>query len=62
MPHGLTYPFPRTSILETMRGLDLVVEQSLGHYYQISIRTKLAKIFETAEAPKPAKGRTDPKP
>jgi hypothetical protein len=37
---------PLTTILQTMRSLDLFSERSIGHYYAIDLRNKLAAIFE----------------
>jgi hypothetical protein len=52
---------PLVAILQTMRGLDLFSEQSLGHYYAIAIRNKLAAILEP-EVSKPAPVRAKRKP
>jgi hypothetical protein len=53
---------PLTAILQTMRGLDLFSEKSIGHYYSIAIRNKLWAILEPSVS-KPAikrKPRTAP--
>jgi hypothetical protein len=50
-----------TEILQTMRSLDLFSEKSIGHYYSVAIRNKLAAILEPA-AVKPAKAKLPPKP
>jgi hypothetical protein len=47
---------PMTTILNTMRGLDLFRESSLGLYYGIVLRNKLAAILEPLVS-KPAPGR-----
>ena len=41
---------PLRAILQTMRGLDLFSEQSIGHYYSIAIRNKLSAILEPADS------------
>jgi hypothetical protein len=41
---------PLTAILQCMRGLDLFAEKTLGHYYAIAVRNKLAAILEPADA------------
>ena len=41
---------PLTSILQTMRGLDLFSEQSLAHYLSLVLRNKLTAILNPAEA------------
>jgi hypothetical protein len=47
---------PLVSILQTMRGLDLFSEQSIGRYYSIAIRNKLWAILEpSVSKPAPAK-------
>jgi hypothetical protein len=54
---------PLVPILETMRGLDLFGENSLGYYYSIAIRNKLAAIMEPADRPasKPVQVKREPK-
>jgi hypothetical protein len=41
---------PLMAILQTMRGLDLFSERSLGCYYSIALRNKLAAILEPADS------------
>jgi hypothetical protein len=41
---------PLRAILQTMRGLDLFSEKSIGHYFSIALRNKLAAILEPADA------------
>jgi hypothetical protein len=41
---------PLTSILQTMRSLDLFSEQSLAHYLSLVLRNKLTAILNPAEA------------
>jgi hypothetical protein len=48
-------------VLETMRGLDLFSEKSIGHYYSIAIRNKLAAILEPV-VPMPAPLQAKRKP
>jgi hypothetical protein len=45
---------PLMKILETMRGLDLFREQSLGSYIAIALKNKLAKMLQPIEHSKPA--------
>jgi hypothetical protein len=52
---------PLTAILQTMRGLDLFSEKSIGHYYSIAIRNKLWAILEPSVS-KPAPVRAKRKP
>ncbi len=44
-----------------MRGLDLFSEESIGRYYAIAIRNKVAQILGPAVLPKPA-AKAKPKP
>jgi hypothetical protein len=53
---------PLVSLLETMRSLDLFSEKSIGHYYGIALRNKLAKILKPSALPKPVKVKAVPKP
>jgi hypothetical protein len=55
---------PLMSVLETMRSLDLFSEKSIGWYYSIAIRNKLAAILEPAARPatKPVQVKREPKP
>jgi hypothetical protein len=53
-------------LLQTMRGLDLFKESSLGHYYSIALRNKISAILDPL-VPKPAppvkvKGKRPTKP
>jgi hypothetical protein len=53
---------PLVSLLESMRGLDLFSEKSIGHYYGIALRNKLAKILKPSALTKPIKVKPVPKP
>jgi hypothetical protein len=55
---------PLVSILETMRSLDVFGANSLGHYYSIAIRNKLAAIMQPTDRPasKPVRVKRQPKP
>ena len=44
---------PLTSLLDTMRGLDLFKEESLGKYLGMVLRNKLAKMINGAPVAKP---------
>ena len=52
---------PLTAILQTMRGLDLFSEQSIGHYLSLVVRNKLVKILGPAVRPEP-KPKPKPRP
>ncbi len=52
---------PMTTLLRTMRGLDLFSENSIGHYYSIALRNKLSAILEPLVS-KPARVRAKRKP
>jgi hypothetical protein len=46
---GSTPEPPLVSLLETMRGLNLFSEKSIGNYLGISLRNKLAAAFAPAD-------------
>jgi hypothetical protein len=43
---------PLMALLQTMLDLDVFQSGEIGHYYFLSLRNRLRKVFEPPEAPK----------